>query len=554
MVITGPNGCGKSTLLNALRGVGEGAGRTLYVGPHRNSRRQNVRMRYLGQQRIEMSNLLAGKQLPGLEGISLPSHERDAWNFDEAQSFLKYSLCQVELERQNAITTRFDNHGSVDRCEIPDIWTPLRELAENLLPHLRFRKIDLANRDQVRCLWNVHDLEVLVDLDDLSSGEKAVIQLFFPLIEHRLNEALARMKGEEESPTSEQLAVLMDEPELHLHPNLQVKVLDYMRGLAFREGIQFILVTHSPSMVEHATSEELYLLRPAELLGSDENQLIKLADSEERLNSIRALFGSTSNVTALRTLLVVEGKSADAVGRRPADARIYGFLSDRFGQITVISGGGKSECRALAKALTECLPHFSGKVRACALLDRDTLEVEPTHPGEYWLPVSTIENLLLDPEVIYRALETVRHRTELQDVAGVATEINAILDSLNDHEIARRVKASVEARTFRLKDPIQQAREQVEEFATRLLSELSADEIDRRRESAASQVAALTERTRRREMFDGKRVLEEFYKRHVHRTGLSREVFVYLCAKEAASRTSVSKFVQSLFDVLELKH
>src|SRR3989304_1424337 len=106
MVITGPNGCGKSTLLNALRGISTGDGRTLYVGPHRNSRRQQVRMRYLGQNRIEMSSLLSANNLPGFEGISLPSHERDAWNFDEAQSFLKYSLCQIEIDRQTAITER----------------------------------------------------------------------------------------------------------------------------------------------------------------------------------------------------------------------------------------------------------------------------------------------------------------------------------------------------------------------------------------------------------------------------------------------------------------
>lgn len=87
MVITGPNGCGKSTLLNSLRTVGTGPGKTLYVGPHRNSRRQQVQMRYLGQNRIEMSNILAGNSLPGFDGISLPSHERDAWNFDEAQSY-----------------------------------------------------------------------------------------------------------------------------------------------------------------------------------------------------------------------------------------------------------------------------------------------------------------------------------------------------------------------------------------------------------------------------------------------------------------------------------
>lgn len=190
MVVTGPNGCGKSTLLNGLRGLGAGPGRTLYVGPHRTSRRQHVRMRFLSQARIEMSALLASASLPGFDGISLPSHERDAWNYDESQSFLKYTLCQIELDRQTAIAQRFDSIGSVSRDDMPDVWQPLREMTHNLLPHLQFHRIDVSNRDQVRCLWKVHTKDVLVDIDDLSSGEKAVIQLFFPLIEHQIDERL----------------------------------------------------------------------------------------------------------------------------------------------------------------------------------------------------------------------------------------------------------------------------------------------------------------------------------------------------------------------------
>ena len=51
MIITGPNGCGKSTLLQALRTV-TGGTRPMYIGPHRASRRQRVRFRYLGPEKF----------------------------------------------------------------------------------------------------------------------------------------------------------------------------------------------------------------------------------------------------------------------------------------------------------------------------------------------------------------------------------------------------------------------------------------------------------------------------------------------------------------------
>jgi len=547
MVITGPNGCGKSTLLNALRTIGAGDGRTLYVSPHRNSRRQHVRMRFLGQARIEMSSLLSTNSLPGFEGMNLPSQERDAWNFDEAQSFLKYSLCQIELDRQSAIADRFDTTGAVLRADIPDVWAPLRELAHNLLPHLQFHRIDLTNRDQIKCLWHVHSKDVLVDIDDLSSGEKAIIQLFFPLIEHQVNRHLASMRGVAETTTRGSVAVLMDEPELHLHPNLQAKVLDYIRGLSLREGVQFILATHSPSMVEQSVNEELYLLRPAELTKGDVNQLVRIATDEERLTTLRTVFGSTSNITALRTILVVEGRAADKGSRRPADGRIYGFLSDHFGQLTVLSGGGKSECQTLIRTLNELLAPIAPNLKAVALLDRDTLRDTPTAPSIIYLPVSMVENLLIDPDVVFRAIATVRHKTSFETPDDVANAIDAILDRMLDHEVSRRVKAAVPTRTLRVTDPVTEARRQREVFAESILGTLSQEFFAGLEREATQAVDGLKAAVRRRELYDGKKIIDEFFKQHLHESGMSKEIFVYSCAKEASSRHSVSAFIEALF-------
>ena len=146
---------------------------------------------------------------------------------------------------------------------MPDIWKPLREMTENLLPHLHFDRIDVTNRDQIQCIWKVYTKNIQVDIDDLSSGEKAIIQLFFHLIENRIQDRLKKSQGAEDTTdpaqSYEEVCVLMDEPELHLHPNLQGKILDYLRNLAIRERVQFVLATHSPTIVEQATSDELFL-------------------------------------------------------------------------------------------------------------------------------------------------------------------------------------------------------------------------------------------------------------------------------------------------------
>ena len=117
----------------------------------------------------------------------------------------------------------------------------LKELTNNLLPHLAFERIDTTNRDQVKVLFQVHRMDTSVDIDELSSGEKSIIQMFYPLVERNIKALVREIeeKGSHEVQRPE-VCILIDEPELHLHPNLQLKVLDYMRVLTTSQSAQVI--------------------------------------------------------------------------------------------------------------------------------------------------------------------------------------------------------------------------------------------------------------------------------------------------------------------------
>lgn len=551
MIVTGPNGCGKSTLLQQLRGVGGGR-RPMYIGPHRASRRQQVRFRFLGPE-INMRRVLEGESLPGYEGIQNIGSARTPWDHDDAPSYLKYGLCQIELDRREAIATRYDQHSEIQRGSIPDVWQPLREMAENLLPHMKFDKIDTTNRDKVRCLWQVHDQPESIDIDDLSSGEKSIVQLFYPLVEHRIKGILHELKGDEALQGSEKVCVLMDEPKLHLHPNLQSKVLDYIRGLSVRENAQFIMATHSPTIVENANSDELFLLRPTEMIADGDNQLVRIATDEEKLQLLRDVFGSTSNLTAMRPILVVESKKDDQKAKRAVDSRIYAFLSDEFSRITIIPSGGKAECKKLAANLTEILQGFSADLRAYALLDRDVEVGESDDPSIHLLPVSMVENLLVDPHVIWQATVLVHHKMTLTNPESIEAALDEILSEMEDAEIARRVKAETGTRTFRLEDPIEDAEEQIQAFVNTLKSELSPDRIAKLKKESARKVESIKSNNQRREFFHGKKILDDFFKRHLHSTGMSKEIFIYDCARQANERNSVRRFVGELASSIGLR-
>ena len=59
-------------------------------------------MRYLAGNRLSMRELQSRQDLPGYEGINIHSRSRSAWDYDETSNYLKYSLCQVELDWQNS--------------------------------------------------------------------------------------------------------------------------------------------------------------------------------------------------------------------------------------------------------------------------------------------------------------------------------------------------------------------------------------------------------------------------------------------------------------------
>jgi len=142
---------------------------------------------------------------------------------------------------------------------------------------------------------------------------------------------------------------------------------------------------------------------------------------------------------------------------------------------------------------------------------------------------------------------------QLDDETKVEAAIDGILDDLTSHEVARRVKNTIGARVFRLSDPIETAQEQAENFAATLRDELSAEKIGAIRQESEQRVQDITDGKKRREFFNGKRILEEFYRRHMQESGMSKEIFLYECARRASERSSVKKFVQELMSSLGLE-
>lgn len=303
-IIVGPNGCGKSTVLNQVRN--QTPGQHIYIGPHRATRRQNARLRFMAGNLPTMSDIMGQPGLPGYEGVTLSTHARDPWEFDEAGNFFKYNLSKIEFQRSSSIAQIFDERRSVDENSVPDVWQPLRELTKRLLPHLEFSRVETSNYDNMRCLFHVHRRNIEIDFDDLSSGEKAVLQQLYPIIEPEILKRLQLIASGISAPLDKTL-VIIDEPELHLHPSLQEKLVAYLRIQAVERSLKVLLATHSPTIIDAADQDDIYLLRPTEDVPPGENQMVALGREPNRLIAAQEAIGAVFPVTAARPLLFVEG-------------------------------------------------------------------------------------------------------------------------------------------------------------------------------------------------------------------------------------------------------
>ncbi len=562
MVIAGPNGVGKSTILYAIKngsGIFDQNTKVLYQGPHRVLRKTNVRRSWLGGAFRSMQELLSGSDVSGYEGLNFGDTSRSPGNVDEAGSTIKHTLGKIENRHQNAITSavqrlKASGNQTLALNTLPDIYEPLKKLTEFLLPHLRFERVDFSNEENIKCLFNRTQagIKVEVDIDDLSSGEKAVIVLFLPLLEDQIEaklQSLSEIGSSRKTSVIEEnqksLVVLIDEPELHLHPDLQAKILNYMRTTTQETSSQFVITTHSPTILDQAFDNELFVMSE-QVKGTTENQLRKVATSAERLEALKQLAGSAYFLTTGRVLVCIEGEP-DVDPEKPTDARLLGLLYPRAAAVTLVPTKGRSTVITTVQRLREHVPEETYRIRVRGIVDADQSAEAVT--GLEVLPVCMIENLLLDPESIFEHLCSIGI-TIFTDVSAVEAELRNIARNQREKEIDLRLRRKLKPQMVRIGGAtIEQVKAKHAEIMTRINNMLPNDIVLENlvAETTKTVDEILSNRTEL-EHFRGKPILEVFYGRHIASKNLGYNPFCIEVAKRVAMKGTINSKLDPIFD------
>jgi len=525
VVITGPNGSGKSTLLDFLHrkkhGIETGT-KILYLGPHRPWRRMNLSNIDVMGYNSTYNTAMSGNNLPGFNRYTPDGFRFTAGqsrlhdSSDELFGFIKISFLSIYIRWKNRLITEFDKQGKkIDEGTIFDFAEEVNILIKNLLPHLKFIRIDETDQNNIKCVFiKTGNTSLFLDLDDLSSGEKAIFGLFLPFIEKEILEKLEDKKIEDTIKT----AVLIDEPEIHLHPQLQSNLLLALRELTLSGKYQFIITTHSPNIIEEAGYEELFLLLPAEPTGTM-NQFTRVASSGEKLETIRALVGSTTTISRDRPIVFVEGAAGSSARY---DKEILTILFPETLSWTIVPAGPKKQAIQNADQLSSALDAIGNRLRVCALVDKDDRD-KPDSPNTVQWSVPCVENLLLDVEAIASLHSRISGRSTAELIPEIASELKEICASEISNMVQKRLAQWFGVTRLYLDATDSDiSSNSEEEILIKIISKLEKsikEKIEGKLNTERDRLISTFERSisekSHLELFDGKIVLKKFFDRSI---------------------------------------
>ena len=236
--------------------------------------------------------------------------------------------------------------------------------------------------------------------------------------------------------------LLVEEPEIHLHPALETSMMRYLKSIG--KDCQIFITTHSTNFLDTAEMRNVYLA------SRDNSTNIQMINVEEAEQSIpRELGIRLSSLFMFDRLVFVEGPTDEDVIREWASICGINLAQASVGFVPM---GG---VRNLAHFATEATINFLGKRRVSVffMLDRDEREEAEvkrlaTQLGKkaelIVLKKRELENYLLCPKAIVKFIELKYQLIGVKDskkvdVAEIEKGINTCADALKDVAIERRV-------------------------------------------------------------------------------------------------------------------
>jgi energy-coupling factor transporter ATP-binding protein EcfA2 len=268
-IIVGKNGCGKSTLLRK-------------VDTHTTSiNEQPVNLKYISPER--------GGHLVFKSGVEQQMQTNDRWVVDDRrknqvsnfkiQAFTNFRMLETMVLRKAEKELRSDPTYTFDKYI---------DYINSLLDQIKMVRVSSGFDIQSKTTNEE------ISPENISSGESELISL-----------AIECLCFEARHGGSENSFLLLDEPDVHLHPDLQARFMEFLVGIVQRSKIRAIVCTHSTpilSAIKDFSEGKLFLMKSGD-------KVIDFKDITEQIKVLLPIFGThpLSSVFNKSPVLLVEG-------------------------------------------------------------------------------------------------------------------------------------------------------------------------------------------------------------------------------------------------------
>ena len=165
--------------------------------------------------------------------------------------------------------------------------------------------------------------------------------------------------------------ILLDEPDAHLHVNLQREILDYFKKKSVEKGIQFLIATHAEEFARGVDAHQILSLLKQVAKRIESTPDVLRAMAEVSNEEITRLMGSPY-------IVYVEGETDERILRAWAPQCGALPVMDKI-NFKIMGGGNKEAMKKLADEHFEALKQIVPKVKRLMLFDYDS-DNEAFHP------------------------------------------------------------------------------------------------------------------------------------------------------------------------------
>ena len=276
--------------------------------------------------------------------------------------------------------------GNITLRKLPDPTEKYIQPFDQLLYPKKMRPIDI-NGSTIE----FHDEDGTVrNFSQLSSGEKEVVILTFDILTQNPSDCI----------------ILIDEPEVHLHPELAFRLIKVLKSIGERN--QFFLFTHSPDIIGNSLDSGVHFIRPKSRITKG-NQVVRIdEDNLEGFKNIPNIRETIGMVSVGKKLLFVEGNNTTI------DRNVFATIAKASKiDVAIIPSNSCSNINNMS-LICETLEKGLFGVELFMVRDRDGLTEEQINNFTsksigrlIFLPFYHIENTFLEPEAILIAAKKV---------------------------------------------------------------------------------------------------------------------------------------------------